>query len=62
MLNDLKNRDAFLVYSNKSNLMTRTAWQFKNRLPIFQKSQTDGLKNSVELADRLVNLSRRVRL
>lgn len=61
----LKDREAqqeFLSYSNDNGIMTRPIWELMNRLPMFEKSQNDGLKNSIWFADRVVNIPSSVRL
>lgn len=56
LLTNKTERDNFLEYSNKSGVMTRPAWCLMNELKMFKNYQTDDLKNSVFIADRLVNL------
>ncbi|MBR3304100.1 MAG: LegC family aminotransferase [Bacteroidales bacterium] len=61
----LKDREAqqeFLSYSNDNGIMTRPIWELMNRLPMFEKCQNDGLKNSIWFADRVVNIPSSVRL
>jgi len=53
---DRKHRDELLEYTNKNGVMTRPIWELMNRLPMFANCQTDGLENSIWLADRLVNI------
>lgn len=49
-------RDEFLQFTNSHGITTRPVWSLMNTLPMFQDCQDDGLKTSVFLADRLVNL------
>jgi perosamine synthetase len=56
LFNSLEERDAFLTFSNKNGIMTRPAWELMNRLPMFKNCQTDDLKNSVWIQERLVNV------
>lgn len=49
-------RDELLEYTNKDGVMTRPIWELMNRLPMFADCQTDGLKNSVWFADRVLNI------
>jgi len=56
LLEDLNQRDAFLEYTNSSGVMTRPVWELMNRLPMFNKCQTDNLTNSIWIADRLINI------
>lgn len=53
---DKAERDALLEYTNKNGVMTRPIWELMNRLPMFAGCQTDGLENSMWLADRVVNI------
>lgn len=53
---DKTERDAMLEYTNKNGVMTRPIWELMNRLPMFAGCQTDGLENSIWLADRVVNI------
>ena len=56
ILNSRKDRDLFLKFTNKNNVMTRPIWTLMSKLPMFQDCQTDGLKNSLWLEDRVVNI------
>lgn len=61
----LKNKDAqldFLQQTNDNGVMTRPIWELMNRLPMFENCETDGLKNTVWFADRVVNIPSSVRL
>ncbi len=61
----LKNRDEqqrFLEYTNDHGVMTRPIWELMPRLEMFSHCETDGLENTVWLADRIVNLPSSVRL
>lgn len=49
-------RDDFLTYTNDHGVMTRPAWELMHRLPMFAHCMYDGLTNSIDIADRLVNL------
>ncbi len=60
----LKDRDAqqnFLQYTNDNGVMTRPIWELMNRLPMFEKCENDGLKNTIWFADRVVNIPSSVR-
>ncbi len=52
----------FLEYTNDHGVMTRPVWELMNRLEMFKHCETDGLKNTEWLADRIVNLPSSVRL
>ena len=61
----LKNKIAqqeFLEYTNDHGVMTRPVWELMNRLDMFQHCESDGLKNTEWLADRIVNIPSSVRL
>ena len=61
----LPNREAqqeFLQYTNDHGIMTRPIWELMNRLPMFDNCETDGLKNTLMFADRVVNIPSSVRL
>lgn len=60
----LKNRQAqqdFLQYTNDHGVMTRPAWQLMNRLEMFKGCETDGLKHTQWLEERIVNIPSSVR-
>jgi aminotransferase in exopolysaccharide biosynthesis len=56
LLKNLEERNNFLEYTNSRGIMTRPVWELMSRLQMFSSCQTDGLENSIWLADRLVNL------
>jgi len=56
ILESRKDRDEFLKLTNENNVMTRPIWTLMSRLPMFKDCQTDGLKNSLWLEDRVVNI------
>jgi perosamine synthetase len=61
----LKDKDAkleFLEQTNDNGVMTRPIWELMNRLPMFENCENDGLKNTIFLADRVVNIPSSVRL
>jgi len=62
LLKDREERNAFLTYTNDNGVMTRPVWELMNRLPMFNSFQTDGLENSIWLADRIVNVPSGFRL
>jgi perosamine synthetase len=55
-LKDRDERDRFLEYSNKNNIMTRPIWRLMNKLPMFTECQTGNLDNAGWLEDKAVNL------
>lgn len=61
----LKDKDAqldFLQQTNDNGVMTRPIWELMNRLPMFEKCENDGLKNTIWFADRVVNIPSSVRV
>lgn len=56
ILESKEDRNKFLEYTNKRNVMTRPIWTLMSKLPMFKKCQTDGLHNSHWLEDRVVNI------
>ncbi|MFN0290521.1 LegC family aminotransferase [Pedobacter helvus] len=56
LLDDVKQRNEFLQFTNDRGVMTRPVWELMNRLPMFKNCQTDDLTNSTCIADRLVNI------
>ena len=61
----LKDNEAqleFLEQTNDNGVMTRPIWELMNRLPMFEKCENDGLKNTIWFADRVVNIPSSVRL
>ena len=56
ILDSREDRDEFLKLTNDNNVMTRPIWTLMSKLPMFKGCQTDGLKNSLWLEDRVVNI------
>ena len=56
VLNSKQDRDKFLKFTNDNGVMTRPIWQLMSKLQMFKDCQTDGLKNSLWLQDRVVNI------
>jgi perosamine synthetase len=56
ILDSKSDRDKFLKFTNDNNVMTRPIWKLMSELEMFKDCQTDGLKNSLWLADRVVNI------
>ncbi len=61
LLPDRDAQQAFLEFSNDHGVMTRPIWELMTRLPMFKDAQHDDLKNTVYLADRIVNIPSSVR-
>ena len=51
-----RERDNFLNFTNKKGVMTRPIWRLMSELKMFEICQNDGLKNSLWLQDRVVNI------
>lgn len=49
-------RDKFLKITNDCGVMTRPVWRLMSELAMFKNCQKDGLKNSIWLQDRIVNI------
>ena len=62
ILKDKNAQQEFLEYTNDHGVMTRPVWELMNRLEMFKNCETDGLKNTQWLADRIVNIPSSVRL
>jgi len=56
VLDSLQERDALLSYTNERDIMTRPIWRLMTHLEMFKHCQHDGLKNSLWLEERVVNL------
>lgn len=57
ILKDRKQRDEFLEYTNKNNIMTRSIWRLMNKLEMFKDTECGDLTNALWLEDRVVNIS-----
>ena len=56
ILKSKKEREKFLKITNKKGVMTRPIWTLMSELKMFKGCQNDGLKNSLWLQDRVVNI------
>lgn len=61
LLKDRQAQQDFLQYTNDHGVMTRPAWQLMNRLEMFKGCETDGLKHTQWLEERIVNIPSSVR-
>jgi perosamine synthetase len=61
-LMDLEQRNLFLTETNDSGVMTRPTWTPTHLLPMYKNAICGDLKNTIFLADRLVNISSSVRV
>lgn len=55
-LENKKERDRFLKYSNEQRVMTRPIWQLMFRLPMFKNYFRDSQQNAIFLEKRIVNI------
>lgn len=62
ILKDKEAQQDFLEYTNDNGVMTRPIWELMNRLPMFEKCENDGLKNTIWFADRVVNIPSSVKI
>lgn len=62
ILKDREARQDFLQYTNDNGVMTRPIWELMSRLPMFENCESDGLKNTVWFADRVVNIPSSMRI
>jgi perosamine synthetase len=60
-LENLKERDLFLLKTNKSKVITRPIWQLMFRLPMYQNCQRDQQLNAQYLEERIVNIPSSIR-
>lgn len=56
VLDDQAQRDWFLKISNERKIMTRPIWRLMSSLTAFAHCQHDGLRNSIWLEERVVNI------
>jgi perosamine synthetase len=61
-LNDKKERDNFLQYTNDNGVMTRPAWTLMNKLSMFKTSICENIENAEWIEDRLVCIPSSVRI
>ena len=62
IMQNKKERDQFLEYTNSYGVMTRPIWTLMNKLPMFRDAECDELNNSEWLEDRIVNIPSSVTL
>lgn len=56
LLENKKERNDFLDFTNKNGVMTRPAWELMNKLTMFKQFQTENIETAEWIADRLVNI------
>ena len=62
LLENVKQRDEFLEFTNKNGVMTRPIWKLMNELEMFKDCQKTDLKNAKYLEERVVNIPSSVRV
>ena len=55
-LENKKERDSFLKFTNGHKVMTRPIWRLMSKLPMYKNCQKDDQKNALYLEDRIVNI------
>ena len=56
ILNNRKERDNFLSFTNECGIMTRPVWELMNRLKMYKDCQTENIENAEYLSDKLANI------
>ena len=56
MMEDKKQRDEFLKFSNTNGVMTRPIWGLNNQSPMYRECEHDSLRNAQFLSDRIINI------
>jgi len=56
IVEDRQERDKILQTAHDQGIGLRPIWTLMSDLPMYQDCQTDGLKNSIDLANRVINL------
>jgi len=62
ILKDRTQRDEFLEYCHRNNVMARPAWTLMNKLPMYKNCRHTNLDNAQWLEDRIVNIPSSVRV
>lgn len=62
ILENKKERDAFLEYTNRNGVMTRPIWKLMTKLPMFKHCQKGDLTNAKWFEERVVNIPSSVRV
>ena len=56
LLNNEKERNSFLTYTNERGIMTRPAWKLMNELPMFKDCQVFESVQSRRISETVVNI------
>jgi len=62
LLENKREQEEFLTYTNDNRIMTRPAWRLMNKLEMFKTCMCGDLSNALWLEDRLVNIPSGVKL
>ena len=62
ILKDLEEQRTFLKFTNDKGVMTRPIWEIMPKLEMFKDCQSDDLRNTLWLVDRVVNIPSSVRI
>lgn len=62
LLENEKERDAFLTFTNEKGIMTRPIWTLMNKLEMFKDAPKADLSNCESLENRVVNITSSVRI
>ena len=55
-LENYKDRNSFLKYTNNNGIMTRPIWRLMTSLSMYKQCQRDSQKNALFLEERIVNI------
>ncbi len=61
LLNDRKERDDFLKFTNDRQILARPAWALMPHLEMFKKCICENIENAIDIESRMVNLPSSVR-
>ena len=61
LMESLEERNEFLNYTNKNNVMTRPIWKLMNKLEMYKENLVTNIDNCVWLEDRVINIPSSVR-
>ena len=62
VLDDKRDRDSFLLETNKYNIKTRPIWRLLFKLPMYMDCQKDSQKNALQLENTIINIPSNVKI
>ncbi len=62
VFNDKRDRDSFLLETNKYNIKTRPIWRLLFKLPMYIDCQKDSQKNALQLENTIINIPSNVKI